>query len=98
MPPALTSRASVAGAWASLALALLAGVGGPLCELPIMELGAWHYIAPDYFPLRTILGDGSDAWAGLAGVTGPCYFAVTTDAIALGRWVGGGGRDSDQPG
>jgi hypothetical protein len=23
---------------------------------------------------------------GLASITGPCYFAVTTDAIALGRW------------
>jgi len=77
------------GAWASLALALAAAVGGPLAELPLMKLGLWHYIEPDYFPLHAVFGEASDAWAGLAGVTGPCYFAVTTDAIALGRWLGG---------
>ena len=78
------------GSRASLALALLAAVGGPLAELPLMKLGAWHYIAPDYWPLAAwSLGPGTgNEWAGLSAITGPCYFAVTTDAIALGRWFG----------
>ena len=67
----------------SLALALLASVGGPLAELPLIALGAWHYLpeASDYFPL----GAGV-SWAALSAITAPCYFAVTTDAIALGRF------------
>ena len=71
----------------ALALALVAAVGGPLAELPLMWLGAWHYTAPDYWPLAAFgLGATSGAaWAGLSMTTGPCYFAVTTDAIALGR-------------
>jgi len=82
------------GAFSSAALALLAAVGGPLAELPFLRLGAWHYLpeACDYFPL------GLDTtWAGLAAITAPCYFAVTTDAIALGRYfasTGGEARDS----
>ena len=50
---------------------------------PFLGLGCWHYVAPDYFPL----GAGANAWAGLNYVTAPCYFAVTTDAIAIGRWL-----------
>ena len=71
----------------ALALGLVAAVGGPLAELPLMWLGAWHYTAPDYWPLAAFgLGPTSgSAWAGLSMTTGPCYFAVTTDAIALGR-------------
>ena len=80
------------GAWSSLALALLVAVGGPLAELPFLYAGAWHYTAPDYFPLTmfgALLGGGTDAyaWAGINWITAPCYFAVTTDAIALGRWL-----------
>jgi hypothetical protein len=34
-----------------------------------------------------VLGEDYDPRdLGLASITGPCYFAVTTDAIALGRW------------
>ncbi|CAE7848827.1 ANK1 [Symbiodinium sp. KB8] len=71
----------------ALVLALIAAIGGPLAELPLMWLGAWHYTAPDYWPLAAFgLGPASGAaWAGLSMTTGPCYFAVTTDAIALGR-------------
>lgn len=78
------------GSRASLALALLAAVGGPLAELPLMKLGAWHYLTPDYWPLAAwSCGPGTgNEWAGLSAITGPCYFAVTTDAIALGRWFG----------
>lgn len=78
------------GSRASLALALLAAVGGPLAELPLMKLGAWHYLTPDFWPLAAwSLGAGTgNEWAGLSAITGPCYFAVTTDAIALGRWFG----------
>ena len=78
------------GSRTSLALALLAAVGGPLAEIPLMKLGLWHYTAPDYWPLQGLSfgpGTGND-WAGLSAITGPCYFAVTTDAIALGRWFG----------
>ena len=55
-----------------------------------MKLGAWHYLTPDYWPLAAwSCGPGTgNEWAGLSAITGPCYFAVTTDAIALGRWFG----------
>lgn len=39
--------------------------------------------------LQTVLvgSEGTDyTQLALAKITGPCYFAVTTDAIALGRW------------
>jgi hypothetical protein len=64
--------------WTSLLLALTISIAGPLAEIPFISSGAWHYLNPDYFPL------GND-WPGLSSITGPCYFAVTTDAIALGR-------------
>ena len=82
------------GSAASLALATAAAVLGPLAELPLMAAGGWEYIRPDYWPL-TPLGLGPDSgagWAGLSSLTGPCYFAVTTDAIALGRWLRGARR------
>ena len=68
-------------------LAAVAAVGGPICELPIMAAGCWHYLpsAADYYPLEA-LGMGAASWAGLSSITGPCYWAVTMDAIALGRW------------
>ena len=87
MAMAFLQWASLDGRPFALFLALLAAVGGPLCELPLMWLGAWHYTAPDYWPLAYFgFGPASGAaWAGLSMTTGPCYFAVTTDAIALGR-------------
>lgn len=74
---------------ASLALAAAAAVLGPIAEIPFMAAGAWHYTRPDYWPLTPFgLGPESGAgWAGLSSLTGPCYFAVTTDAVALGRWL-----------
>ena len=66
------------------------GPGGPLAELPIMAAGAWHYVSPDYFPLAALGVDPAVGWSGLASITAPCYFAVTTDAIALGRWFSEG--------
>ena len=50
---------------------------------------AWQ-IAPDYFPFAQWIGEGY----GLNFITAPCYFAVTTDAIALGRWLAADG-DAD---
>ena len=63
-------------------------------------LGGWHYLAPDYFPLTFLVDGGGglrDAWAasGLSSLTGPCYAAVTTDAIALGRWFAGGEEEAE---
>jgi len=67
-------------------------VGGPLSELPFVAHGFWHYIpqSADYIPLAdslasTILGDGYRDLA-LSSITGPCYFAVTMDSIALSRY------------
>ena len=42
-----------------------------------MELGLWTYFEPDYFPVNGA--------PGISSLTGPCYFAVTQDAVALGR-------------
>mmetsp|Transcript_14255 Transcript_14255/g.46806 ORF Transcript_14255/g.46806 Transcript_14255/m.46806 type:complete len:246 (-) Transcript_14255:972-1709(-) len=67
--------------WASLLAAAVAGVGGPLAELPFVAAGAWHYL-PSTFAYAP-LGGGDLV---LDAITGPCYFAVTCDAIALGRW------------
>ena len=67
------------GTFSSLALALIVAIGGPIAEVPFISLGCWHYLSPDYFPI------GPDG--GLNFITGPCYFAVTTDAVALGRWL-----------
>lgn len=71
--------------WSSLLLACVVAIGGPLAELPFLGLGCWHYINPDYFPLAS-WGFGEEY--GLNYITAPCYWAVTTDAIALGRWLG----------
>ena len=64
--------------YASLLIGLVVAIAGPLAEIPFMELGCWHYYSPDYFPF------GQDL-PGLSSLTGPCYFAVTQDAQALGR-------------
>jgi len=74
------------GTPAAFLAAALTSVGGPLSELPFVATGCWHYIsnAADYFPLSGLNLGWSDL--ALSSITGPCYFAVTMDAIALGRW------------
>ena len=86
----------------ALLAAVITGFGGPLSELPFVAHGFWHYNvnAADYLPLSGslfqpdsvvdnivlhLLGEGYRELA-LSGITGPCYFAVTLDAIALGRY------------
>ena len=86
----------------ALLAAALTAVGGPLSELPFVANGFWHYNidSADYFPLSGTLfesggiadvivsrlfGEGYNTLA-LSSITGPCYFAVTLDAIALGRY------------
>jgi hypothetical protein len=80
---------------ASLVVALAASVGGPLAELPFVAHHVWTYLpsAADYLPLsgndnnamlQYLLGEDYSELA-LASITGPCYFAVTMDAIACGR-------------
>lgn len=99
---ALAQWAILDGTPAALLAAAVTAVGGPLSELPLVAAGCWHYVpsAADYAPLsgasfvdgsgldaaaRWLLGDGYRDLA-LSSITGPCYFAVTMDSIALGRW------------
>ena len=73
-----------------------------MSELPFVATGFWHYLpeSADYLPLSDylfhyegiadtmatkILGGGFKDLA-LSSLTGPCYFAVTMDAIALSRY------------
>jgi len=89
--------------------ASLTAFGGPLSELPFVANGFWHYLpeSADYLPLSgdlfrpggvadavasKILGEGYNGLA-LSSITGPCYFAVTMDAIALGRYFYGSSDD-----
>uniref|UniRef100_A0A7S4QBJ3 Uncharacterized protein n=1 Tax=Ditylum brightwellii TaxID=49249 RepID=A0A7S4QBJ3_9STRA len=97
---ALAQWATLDGTIAALLAATVTSIGGPLSELPFVASGCWSYLpeAADYLPLSqgTALGDivGIFASGGggdyrdlaLSSITGPCYFAVTMDAIALGRW------------
>lgn len=84
----------------SLIVAAITAVGGPLSELPFVANNLWHYLpqSSDYLPLsgvtqgesiehfaKMILGEDFRSIA-LSSITGPCYFAVTLDAIALGRY------------
>ncbi len=85
----------------ALVAATIAAFGGPLSELPFVASGFWHYIpqSADYLPLSgdffqqaiadklasNILGENYHNLA-LSSITGPCYFAVTMDAIALSRY------------
>jgi hypothetical protein len=86
----------------ALLAATVTAFGGPLSELPFVANGFWHYNVDtaDYFPLSgelfqtggfldvmatNFLGDGYKELA-LSSITGPCYFVVTLDAIALGRY------------
>lgn len=95
---ALSQWALLDGTLAALLAASITSVGGPLSELPFVANGFWHYLpqAGDYLPLENVspqvgnaltwlLGDNYRDLA-LSSITGPCYFAVTMDAIALGRW------------
>ena len=85
-----------------LLAATITAIGGPLSELPFVANDFWQYTteAADYLPLSgtffesggiadaiaiKLLGEGYRELA-LSRITGPCYFAVTLDAIALGRY------------
>lgn len=87
---ALTQWVVLDGTLSALLVAMIVSIGGPLSELPFVASGFWEYIpsASDYFPLQGLnlafLSDYQDL--ALSSITGPCYFAVTMDAIALGRW------------
>ena len=84
----------------ALVAATITAIGGPLSELPFVAHGFWHYLpeSANYLPLNgigsedivhplgsTLLGEGFQDLS-LSSITGPCYFAVTMDAIALGRY------------
>jgi hypothetical protein len=89
---ALTQWIVLDGTTSSFITAFIVSIGGPLSELPFVATGFWHYIesAADYLPLTNNLGfitiDEKYQHLALSSITGPCYFAVTMDAIALGRW------------
>jgi len=83
---ALVQWATLDGTYASLLLGTVVAVAGPLAEIPFEELGCWQYYSPDYFPF------GQDL-PGISSLTGPCYFAVTQDAQALGRLFDDDERD-----
>jgi hypothetical protein len=93
---ALSQWALLDGTIAALLVATITSIGGPLSELPFVASHFWVYLeqAGDYLPLANIvdsglleslLGENYQTLA-LSSITGPCYFAVTMDAIALGRW------------
>lgn len=99
---AMTQWVTLDRTFYALLTALLVGVGGPLSELPFVQYGFWHYIpdAADYFPVKELVAwlqsfspSNADLFfsdysnLALSSITGPCYFAVTMDAIALGRWL-----------
>ncbi len=99
MTAALIQWALLDGSFIALLVASITAIGGPLSELPFVAHGVWEYLptASDYFPLADLplsldsiatstLGE-SYRDLGLSSITGPCYFAVTMDAIALGRWL-----------
>ena len=65
------------GLWYSSCVELVASTPRPR-RVPECAAQRRHYLAPDYYPF------GADA-PGLSSLTGPCYFAVTQDAAALGR-------------
>ena len=105
---ALVQWALLDGTPTSLLAATIASVGGPLSELVFVANGFWHYLpqVSDYVPLATIgdlgnvgtwfLGDNNNYHElALSSITGPCYFAVTTDAIALGRWFDSSTKRND---
>jgi hypothetical protein len=60
--------------------------------LPLAELPSWLPSTPTGSTMTVLLGEDYQALA-LSSITGPCYFAVTMDAIALGRWFDGDTRN-----
>jgi hypothetical protein len=95
---ALSQWALLDGTIAALIAGSITSIGGPLSELPFVANGFWEYLdqSSDYFPLINVNSDLLHAFLGenyqslaLSSITGPCYFAVTMDAIALGRWFDG---------
>jgi hypothetical protein len=103
---ALVQWATLDGTLAALLAASITSLGGPLSELPFVAYGFWEYLSQsgDYLPLEHIsvgsnvlqflLGDNYQHLA-LSSITGPCYFAVTMDAIALGRWFDASGQEQE---
>jgi hypothetical protein len=94
---ALSQWAVLDGTLVALLAASLTSIGGPLSELPFLAHGVWEYLdsAADYMPLQNLPpGNPVLEWIlnedyshlALSHITGPCYFAVALDAIALGRW------------
>lgn len=86
---ALLQWAWLDGTFVAFLLATIASIGGPWSELPFVAAHVWEYLSPDVFPLSDLPfvdADSPLAQLGLNRITGPCYFAVTMDAIALGRW------------
>lgn len=88
---ALLQWAWLDGTLVALLLATITSIGGPWSELPFVAVDVWEYLSPDTFPLSYLPSwiidpNSSAAHLGLNSITGPCYFAVTMDAIALGRW------------
>ena len=73
--------------WASLVLALVVSVFGPLAELPFIAIGAWHYLPS--------ASDVTFFGLGLSKLTGPCYFAVCTRATVRRIFVSGRFRPSE---
>ena len=101
MTAAITQWAYLDGTLVAFLTASMTSFLGPLSELPFLAHHIWEYL-PDagdiYVPLQNIdrvsvpgqflqgvLGEEYNTLA-LNGVTGPCYFAVTMDAIAIGRY------------
>lgn len=85
---ALFEWVALDASYASLLLGLAVAVAGPIAEIPFMELNCWTYVSPDSWPLHGVVDDS--AATGISSLTAPCYFAVTQDAVALGRWFASG--------
>lgn len=76
------------GTTTSLITGIIVSIGGPLSELPFVANDFWTYIpeAADYVPLHDLdFIPVQYKELALSSITGPCYFAVTMDAIALSR-------------
>jgi hypothetical protein len=103
---ALVQWATLDGTLAALLAASITSLGGPLSELPFVAYGFWEYLiqSGDYLPLEHVavgsnvlqflLGENYQHLA-ISSITGPCYFAVTMDAIALGRWFDSSGQEQE---
>ena len=83
---AMTQWAWLDSSIASLVVASAAAIGGPLAETPFIAAGCWEYLESDALYTVPVSWATDTAGVALHSLTGPCYFAVTMDAIALGRW------------